>query len=130
MRTQPDKRPSVLQIIVPTKTLIRPTTYYRIVERYSKGVRTLFHGTNHSRHLEPGVWLKSKEQFVQDGTGGRIYTSGWHILKTKEEAQAFKDKQFRTRLDKLEIIPVLIKGKIWKKSHSRSEVWLAEWMKI
>ena len=110
-------------------TLEKPKTFYRIVERYDKGVRTLFHGLNHSRHLEPGVWMKAREVFVQDGTSGRIYLSGWHVLKTRKEAEDFKTK-FRKRLDKLEIIPVQIKGSIWRKWHSKHEIYLAEWMKV
>ena len=117
-----DNRPNIRQL----KTT---TIYYRIVEEYKGGVRTLFHGTNRSRHLEPNKWLKSDQKPIKDGSHATVYTSGWHLLPTKEAPEAFKKAQFKTRLNKLKIIPVQVRGLIWPKIHSRADIWLAEWIK-
>jgi hypothetical protein len=101
---------------------------YKIVESSPKGPKTLFHGLNGSRLIPKGKWLKAEKKMVKDGTSKTQYLSGWHVLPSEEEAAKYLQR-FKTRIDKLCIIPVLVKN-IRQKSHSNSNVWLADSIKI
>lgn len=57
---------------------------------------TLFHGHNGTRILPVDAWIDATVRLVRDGSHGRWYTSGFHVLRTFEEAVEFS-KIFRKR---------------------------------
>ena len=105
-------------------------TAYRIVEKTPHGqYKTLFHGCNGSRVLPVGVWLKSEQKKVRDGSGGTYYTSGFHLIESLKECQNFMKRKF-TAPRNLVIVKCLISGETWPKSHSPSNIILCKYMKI
>lgn len=100
---------------------------YKIVETDDKGnIKTLFHGLNGSKIIPKNKWLKAKEKLVRDGTSKTWYISGWHVLLTHKDAVDYL-KAFKTRLDRLKIVEVLVKD-LRPKEHSPSPVFLAKSM--
>ena len=98
--------------------------WYKIVELDGKGnIKTLFHGLNGSRVLKTGKWIKADIKPVKDGTSKTTYMSGWHIIPSKEECVEYL--QFFKHRDNKTIVKCKAK-KIRPKSHSRSNVYLAE----
>lgn len=105
-------------------------TGWKIVEKYDKGLRSLFHGTNGTRHFPVNEWMTAQiRENASDGTSKTKYRSGYHILSTKDECLAYLDR-FNRRLDKLVIVEVEYRGEIWEKTHSHANVLLVEQMKI
>ena len=102
------------------------TIAYKIVEDSPRGACTLFHGLDGSRVIPVGKWLKAEKKMVRDGTSHTYYESGWHVLLTEEDAKDYM-KAFKRRLEKLRIVPVLVRN-LRKKEHSRSPVYLADEM--
>lgn len=107
--------------------------FYRIVEVDKRGnYKTLFHGNNGSRILEPNTWLKSIQKQVRDGSRlkAKEYTSGWHVIPgEKEVTERFKKSFFRAPRE-LKVVEVEVRGKTWPKSHSRHNILLCEEIKI
>ena len=104
-------------------------TYYKIVEKHQDGLRTLFHGNKGSRILKTNIWLEANIKMVIDGSDGKKYLSGWHVLKSENATEIFLQKMFRVKKDR-RIIPILVRGVLRPKSHSRHEVYLADEMFI
>ena len=102
---------------------------YRLVEKTDKGYKTLFHGINKSRFLPVGEWIRSEQKQVKDGTKGKYYESGWHVMENLEECQKFMSSRFKAPRE-LVVVECLIKGKTWPKAHSPYNITLCEWMKI
>jgi len=103
------------------------TTWYKIVEKHPDGFKTLFHGNNGSRLLETDVWLEANIKTVIDGSGGKRYLSGWHVLKNHQDAVDFL-KKFRKRKELLYIVPC--KAKNIRVKPSNKIVFLAQQIKI
>lgn len=101
---------------------------YRIVEEKNGEYYSLFHGTNRSRKLPRGIWIKADKKLVKDGTRGTYYRSGFHVLTSKEEAEKFFAKLFRIYKNR-KVIKVLAKG-LRPKGHSRHEIFLADEMYV
>ncbi len=97
---------------------------YRIVEEKNGEYFTLFHGTNRSRKLPRGIWIKADKKLVKDGSRGTYYRSGFHVLTSREGAEEFLIKMFRVHTNR-KVIKILAKG-LKPKSHSRHQVFLAE----
>jgi len=105
---------------------------YKIVEDHGEGCyRSLFHGipqngqSRRSRKLPVGPWLPAEKiEGVRDGTSKTTYTSGWHVLRTWEQAYNYMAR-FKNRRDKLRIVPVLAM-ELRPKEHSNAEVYLAD----
>ena len=105
-------------------------TCYRIVEVKNNEYHSLFHGTNRSRKLETGKWLRANKKTVKDGSCSTYYQSGWHVMKTKKATQEFFDKMFRIKKDRI-IIPVKVRTDALRpKSHARGELYLVDEMLI
>ena len=102
---------------------------YRIVEKTDKGYKTLFHGFNRTRLLPVGQWLRSEQKTVRDGSKGKYYKSGWHLMENLEECRKFMESRF-TAPRELVIVKCEVKGKSWPKAHSPHNIMLFEWMKI
>ncbi|URC15236.1 ribonucleotide reductase [Paraglaciecola Antarctic GD virus 1] len=103
---------------------------FKIVESYSGGLRSLFHGTNGTRHFPVGEWVTAQiRENAKDGTSKTTYRSGYHVLKTYEECTAYLSK-FKRRLDNLRIVEVECSGEQWDKEHSHADVVLVSKMKI
>jgi len=102
--------------------------WYKIVDKDPKGnFKALFHGVGGSRDLPVGEWVRSEQKMVRDGSVGTQYLSGWHIMMNLDECQEYLSRfTVGTRV----IVMVDVKGKIWPKSHSPSNVHLCEWIRI
>lgn len=101
---------------------------YRIVEVKDGEYYSLFHGTNRSRKLPRGIWIKADKKTVRDGSRATYYESGFHVLTSKEEAEKFFQKLFRKYKNRM-VIKVYAKG-LRRKEHSRHEVFLADEMLV
>lgn len=103
-------------------------TWYKIVDEDKPGVfKTLFHGVNKSRVLQFGEWLKAELKQVKDGTSKTTYLSGWHIAPSYEECVKYL-KAFQ-HTTKKRIVKCKAKN-VRPKSHSRHEIFLAEYIII
>lgn len=100
---------------------------YKIVDQHDDVLKTLFHGVDGSRVLKKGEWLKAVIKDVRDGSCQKTYKSGFHILKTYEECKEYL-KRF-THIDKKKIVKCKAMN-VWSKIHSRSNVYLAEYIFI
>ena len=105
--------------------------WYKIVDKDSKGrFRTLFHGVDGNRQMPRGWWIRSERKIVRDGSKGTQYTSGWHIMMNFDECQNYLSKFTDIKGFERTIVEVDVKGKIWPKEHSRSNVHLSEYIKV
>lgn len=106
-------------------------TWYKIVEKHPNVhvIKTLFHGVNGSRVLELNRWLEADIKMVHDGSPdtGTSYLSGWHILPSRQDAEDYLE-YFKLR-DTKHIVPCYAR-EVWPKEHSRSDVYLAKYIKI
>jgi hypothetical protein len=103
---------------------------FKIMDFEDGHLKTLFHGVNGSRIVKQWAPIHAMiKEGVKDGTSTSGYTSGWHVLETKEQAVAYLHK-FKN-LDKKVIVKCRATGSIWKKVHSPAEgLWLAEIIEI
>ena len=101
---------------------------YRIVEIRNGQPCSLFHGTDGSRTLPIGKWVKSNRKLVRDGRCSTKYESGFHVLKTLKEAQEFFDTMFRIK-DNRALVKCEATG-LRRKWHSKKRVYLANRIKI
>ena len=105
--------------------------WYKIVDKDMRGnFKMLFHGIKGSKIIPVGEWVKSERKAVRDGSVGTVYISGWHIMMNLDEAQEYLSKFTRVCGDKRIIVEVDVRGKIWSKEHSPSNVYLCEEIKI
>jgi len=103
--------------------------WYKIVDKDKKGnFKALFHGIEGSRIIPVGEWVKSEQKLVSDGSSGTKYKSGWHIMIDYDECSEYLSK-FTADIERV-IVKVKIRGKVWAKEHSPSNVWLCEYIKI
>jgi hypothetical protein len=103
---------------------------YRIVELKNGKVYSLFHGTNGSRIIPYDVWHKANIKIVKDGSKGTQYTSGWHFLKSEEDAINFLNRMFKIKTNRF-IVKCYVRGNIRPKEHSvKGKCWLADEIKI
>ena len=102
---------------------------FKIVEQHGPHLKTLFHGLDGTRTLPHGKWLTAVKKPVKDGTSKTIYLSGWHVLKSRSHAEDYL-RAFTKRLDMLKIVPVDVRGEVRLKAQSRSEVYLADEMRL
>ena len=103
-------------------------TWYKIVDEDKPGVfKTLFHGVDRSRVLRFNEWLKAEIKFVTDGSCQTAYKSGFHIAPSYEECVDYL-KAFK-HTDKKRIVKCTAKN-VWPKSHSRHNIYLAEYINI
>ena len=91
---------------------------YRIVEIKNGKVMSLFHGTNKSREIPLGVWHKANIKEVKDGTDGKFYTSGWHFLESKEDAESFFERMFRIKENR-KVVKCQVRCNIREKRNSK-----------
>jgi|GEM_PF-4113153 hypothetical protein len=101
---------------------------FKIVEFDGKNIRTLFHAAEEGRIIPRGKWSKAITRIGSDGTGHRLYRTGWHSLPTLKDAREYS-KRFTERLDKLRIIECEVSD-TWAKKHSPSPVILSRWIKF
>lgn len=102
---------------------------YRICEKRGNDLLTLFHSLDGTRVLPVGTWLAADVKPVTDGSPktATVYTSGFHVLKDADECREFVRK-FTAPRD-LVMVKCRVKG-MRKKAHSRSNVFLADKMKL
>ena len=101
---------------------------YKIVEKDGDVTKTIFHGYNKSRIIPSDKWLKAEKKIVQDGSSGRYYLSGWHVIKNEKAAIHFLKTKFRKRLDKLFVVPCMAIG--LRQKPTNPLVYLADWIKF
>jgi len=103
--------------------------WYKIVDKDRHGnFKTLFHGIDGSKIIPVGEWVRSEQKMVRDGSVGTKYFSGWHIMMNLGEAQEYLSK-FTANLERV-LVEIDVKGEIWSKEHSPSNVHLCEYIKI
>ena len=103
---------------------------YKIFDKSQDGtLLTLFHGVDGSRKMRKEQWITAKKETVFDGSNGTRYTSGFHFLKTYEEAVEYLTYFSQLSLARKVIIECLFEG-VYPKLHSRSNVYLARQMFI
>ena len=105
--------------------------YYRIFDEKNDAPHTLFHGVKGSRKLPLDTWVEAEIRKVKDGSCKVKYISGFHVLKTEQEAKSFLNKMFKYKNYRV-ITRVLVDedSGLWKKEHSKSNVFLAKKIKI
>ena len=74
---------------------------YKIMEVVDGSNKTLFHALNGSRTVPRERWLKANNVMCKDGTSKTSYLSGWHVLPTREDCEAYL-KSFKKRLEILD----------------------------
>jgi len=104
---------------------------YRLVEYRNGKLFTLFHGLpsgkRRSREIPLGVWLKAEQKMVRDGTGP-WYLSGFNVLLRRGRMEDYAKRFKATR--ELWLVSIWVNSSVRVKTHSRSDVWLADWMMI
>jgi len=105
--------------------------WYKIVDKDSKGnYKMLFHGIKGSKIIPVGEWVKSERKIVRDGSVGTQYTSGWHVMMNFDECQNYLSRFTSIKGHGRTIVEIDVRGKIWPKEHSPSNIHLCEWIKI
>lgn len=110
--------------------------FYKIVERINGRLLTLFKTYSKdgdlygevTRELPVGPLLEATIREVRDGGSGTTYLSGWHLLNTIEDCHEYL-KKFKNTGTKA-IVECRVLGELWMKEHSRSEVYLAEAIRV
>ena len=105
-----------------------PKSMWRLFECKDGKPHTLFHGNYGSRQLPMNDYIVSEKSIVYDGSDGTKYVSGFHVVPTEEEIKAYADQFHAPR--HLVMCPVDVVGRVWEKSHSRANVYLARQMCI
>lgn len=104
--------------------------WYKIVDRDKHGnFKTLFHGIDGTRIIPVGEWIRSVRELVTDGSKGTPYESGWHVMMNLDECRKYLSRFTAKNVERI-IVEVDVKGKIWPKEHSPSNVHLCEYIKI
>jgi len=101
---------------------------YRIVEIKKGNFYSLFHGNQGSRKFTFNEWMDADQKIVNDGSHGKEYLSGFHVLPSFEDTLKFFHRQFRNKAGR-GIVKCLVED-TYPKSHSHSPVLLARRMKI
>ncbi len=104
--------------------------WYKIVDKDRHGnFKALFHGICGTKVIPVGEWVRSEQKMVRDGSVGTKYLSGWHIMMNLDEAQEYLSRFTAPNLNRI-LVMVDVRGKIWSKAHSPSNVHLCEEIKI
>lgn len=85
--------------------------------------KTLYHGNHGSRTLLRNTWIKADRKLVNDK--GKPYISGWHVFLDRDDAH-----KYLKRFKKTYFITLVLVKRVWKKPHSRSNVYLTRWIKL
>jgi hypothetical protein len=83
-------------------------TYYKIVDVIGGQIKTLYHGNNGSKTLQPKKWLKSQQRIAKKYG----YITGWNIIPTHEECIEYL-KLFK-KLENKQIVKCQAKD-VWEK---------------
>jgi len=101
--------------------------WYKIVDKDRHGnFKMLFHGIRGSRIIPVGEWIKSEQKMVSDGSSGTKYKSGWHVMMDLDDIKEYLSRFTSTTGNERVIVKVNIRGKVWPKEHSPSNVHLCE----
>jgi len=98
-------------------------TFFKIVDVINGDIKTLYHGNNKCRKLQPNKWLKSEQKFVTDGNRKSGYISGWHLFLDYDEC--LKYLKYFKKLEYKRIVKCQAKD-TWKKPYSRGDIVLAK----
>ncbi len=105
---------------------------YRIVECRGNDVYTLFHAIpqngKRSRKIPIKTWIKAEHKMVTDGSSQNKYLSGFNVLLDLQKMKEYVGRFTKER--DLRIIKVLVNGSLRSKEHSKSDVYLADYMMI
>lgn len=101
--------------------------WYKLIDIKDNSPYTLFHGVNGSRELPVDEWIQADKKMVMDGSSGTEYLSGFHVLKSEEEALEYLE-YFKNVENKG--IAICECKNIRDKEHSRSNVFLADDIRI
>jgi hypothetical protein len=96
---------------------------YKIMRKENGILKTLFHGVSGSRSIPLQTWINAEQKNGIDGANQTPYLTGFHIFKTKKEAEAYLI--FFRKQEGLTIINCKARG-IRRKERSRRNVFLAD----
>lgn len=100
---------------------------YKLIDYKDGKYNFLYHGLNRSMKIPFGMWLEANSKLVSDGKGTK-YISGFHYFRHLEDALSYIHR-FTIRQHMKRIAIVLVDN-VYKKEHSKSEVYLAKKMKM
>lgn len=100
---------------------------YKIFDIKDEKPKTLFHGVRGSRTLPVGEWIRADRKMVRDGSGQRLYESGFHAYPDLEAVE--KWIKGAKKLDDRVVCEVEIK-EIAMKPNAIRPTYLAQLMKI
>ena len=104
--------------------------WYKIVDKDKQGnFKMLFHGINGSKIIPVDTWISSIQDIVSDGSRGTKYLSGWHVMNDLDECREYLSK-FTDKTKKRVIVEIEVRGAMWPKRHSPSNVFLCEEIRI
>jgi len=98
-------------------------TFFKIVDVINGDIKTLYHGNNKCRKLQPKKWLKSQQKIVKDHMRQEGYISGWHLFSNYDEC--LKYLRYFKRLEHKKIVKCQAKD-VWQKPCQRAQVFLAK----
>ena len=102
------------------------TTVYRIFDDIDEQPHSLFHGTKGSRKLPLDEWITADTKPVKDGTGGKLYQSGFHVFQSLPYAYWFFVRHFRiTETRVISKVEIDLGSPLYKKP-GKNDVWLAK----
>lgn len=105
---------------------------YRIVECRGDDVYTLFHAIPYNarryRKIPIGKWIPAEHRMVTDGSSEKKYLSGFNVILDLEKMKKYVGR-FTKKRD-LRIIKVKVELPLRPKEHSKSDVYLADYMMI
>ncbi len=105
--------------------------YFRVFEVKEDLPHTIFHGVRRSKKLSLDEWIESETKNVRDGSKGKVYKSGFHVIEDVCETIDFfvsRFKIFKNRV--IAAVDIDIDAGIWPKKHSKGNVFLAKMMLI
>lgn len=112
-------------------TLCDTRKAYRIIEVRNGRPCTLFHAFKapwvpRSRIILTGQWLEAERKVVTDGSSTNKYLSGFNVLLDLASMGLYVNKFVKPR--DLRIIQIYVNNPLRVKEHSKSGVYLADWM--
>ena len=103
-------------------------TYYKIIEEKDEELYFLHHGINGSKKIQLNEWIEADiKEKVRDGSGGKRYTSGIHIIDGFDNVITYASK---FKKDRKYVIVRCHAEEVRMKEHSKDYVYLANRIKI
>jgi len=96
---------------------------FKVFEEKDGEPHFMFHGVGGSKKVPFNKWLKAEKKRVRDGSGGKWYTSGFHVYESIDDLKSFT-KTLKKNISSRFIVLVLVQS--LKKKSKRSRAHLAD----